>query len=206
MSEPTMNNGAEQWDVNGNAAEPLKPEMQAALDAVAQNLELHTTSGLVLTRLSPENAQQAYDLIDKNREHFSQFEVNSTTGYETVDQVLESIKFLKRIRFLITDQNGVAVGFVNLVPLPSGVVELTYFIDKDNVGKGYATDAATAAVDFALENLSTFAVVARVNPQNIASQKVLSKIGFADSEVGVTGYITYVYVDPFKGLFDDIEG
>lgn len=60
----------------------------------------------------------------------------------------------------------------------AAVVELLYLLNKTTWGRGLATEAAAAALDhgFAAGRLS--AVVGLTRPDNIASKRVLSKLGF----------------------------
>lgn len=58
-------------------------------------------------------------------------------------------------------------------------VELGYVLHKKYWGKGYATQLAKSCVDFVFDNNPDIhRIVAVTTPSNIASQKVLSKVGF----------------------------
>jgi len=59
-------------------------------------------------------------------------------------------------------------------------VELLYLLNKTHWGRGLATEAARAAVEFAFGPARLEKLVAFTDPQNAASQKVLSKLGFLD--------------------------
>jgi RimJ/RimL family protein N-acetyltransferase len=53
-----------------------------------------------------------------------------------------------------------------------------YTIAADAQGNGYATEAATAVVDALFEDADVHRIVASTDPENIASRRVLEKIGF----------------------------
>lgn len=56
-------------------------------------------------------------------------------------------------------------------------IEIYYGFPKKYWGKGFATEAAQAVLKFAFNLANLSEVVGVTNPQNIASQKVLQKIG-----------------------------
>lgn len=55
--------------------------------------------------------------------------------------------------------------------------ELVYALRKENWGQGFAAEAARACLRFAFEELRLERVVAVTRPGNVASQRVLEKIG-----------------------------
>lgn len=60
----------------------------------------------------------------------------------------------------------------------AGAAEIGYGISAEYEGHGYATEAVTAVVDWALRQPSVTCVEAETDEGNIASQKVLKKSGF----------------------------
>lgn len=57
-------------------------------------------------------------------------------------------------------------------------VELLYHFAKNVWGKGYATEAATACVEYAKQHPKVKKIYASAAPQNAGSLKILEKIGF----------------------------
>jgi len=57
------------------------------------------------------------------------------------------------------------------------VLNLMYRFDPSAWGRGYATEAARAVLDWTFQNLPGQVVLARVRPGNLASQRVATKIG-----------------------------
>lgn len=59
-------------------------------------------------------------------------------------------------------------------------VELLYLLNKTHWGRGLATEAAHAAVEYAFGPAKLEKLVAFTDPQNAASRNVLGKLGFSD--------------------------
>lgn len=63
--------------------------------------------------------------------------------------------------------------FPELMPTP----EIGWFIDRTYWGQGLATEGALAAVEFAFEKLEIERLIGIYNPENLASRRVMEKIG-----------------------------
>jgi [ribosomal protein S5]-alanine N-acetyltransferase len=73
---------------------------------------------------------------------------------------------------------GRVIGNCGLLATPeSGGIELIYHIGRAHWGKGYATEAAGACLEYGLRKLRIPRIVALVYPENRASVRVLEKIG-----------------------------
>lgn len=59
----------------------------------------------------------------------------------------------------------------------TGELEVGYAIAKDFWNRGFATEAAEKFVEYAFENLNPEKVVAVAEPENIASRRVMEKLG-----------------------------
>ncbi|MEC3980986.1 GNAT family N-acetyltransferase [Amycolatopsis sp. H20-H5] len=80
------------------------------------------------------------------------------------------------------------IGIAHLRPsveLPGGVAEIGYYVDPACGGLGYATEAASAVLAHGLTTLGLPAVWALVHESNVASLKVLERLGFLDMGGGV---------------------
>jgi [ribosomal protein S5]-alanine N-acetyltransferase len=62
------------------------------------------------------------------------------------------------------------------------VVNLFYRFDPAVWGSGLATEAASAVISWAAENIPDRALIARIRPQNVASQRVAINVGLARAE------------------------
>jgi ribosomal-protein-alanine N-acetyltransferase len=59
-----------------------------------------------------------------------------------------------------------------------GAADLGYRLLRDRWGRGYATEASAACIQYAFVDLDLPRLIARVVPQNTASVRVLEKLGF----------------------------
>ncbi|MEP3246029.1 MAG: GNAT family N-acetyltransferase [Sneathiella sp.] len=83
-------------------------------------------------------------------------------------------------------ESGKFIGFVGLnapaYDLPfNPCVEIGWRLAKDTWGKGYATEAARASLQFAFENLDLDEVVSFTTITNLRSRAVMERLGFANS-------------------------
>ena len=70
----------------------------------------------------------------------------------------------------------------------AGEVEIGYGVAEDWRGNGYATEAVSALVEWALKQSGVMRVTAETEPSNVASQRVLEKAGFVRTgEAGAEG-------------------
>ncbi len=77
-------------------------------------------------------------------------------------------------------ESGVVVGgcCYKGPPDSDAVVEVAYGIDEEHRGRGYATEAANALVDYAFASGRVRKVRAHTKLENAASERVLTKCGF----------------------------
>jgi ribosomal-protein-alanine N-acetyltransferase len=61
-------------------------------------------------------------------------------------------------------------------------IDLGYRYSQDNWGRGIGTEAAEAVMKYGLTDLAMNSIVAAVLPENIASEKILIKLGFIFEE------------------------
>jgi len=110
------------------------------------------------------------------------------TYFTHEDQALEMIELLeqladqqKALRFTIFEKASKHIigscGF-NMFDFDHAITEIGYDLAKVHWGKGYATEAITALIDYAFTNLAMNTIVAKVEAANINSIKVLKKLNF----------------------------
>ncbi|MCC6471429.1 MAG: GNAT family N-acetyltransferase [Alphaproteobacteria bacterium] len=80
----------------------------------------------------------------------------------------------------VEKSSGRFLGHLGLRFLPEfGETEILYMLDNAVWGRGYATEGALAARDFAFDVLGLGRVMAIARPENRASTRVMEKIGMA---------------------------
>jgi len=73
--------------------------------------------------------------------------------------------------------------------------EVGWGIAKDDRGKGYAVEAARAAIDWVFDNLAIDRIIHCINPENLASQGVARRLGATvDAEVVMFGEAVELWV------------
>jgi aromatic ring-cleaving dioxygenase/GNAT superfamily N-acetyltransferase len=78
---------------------------------------------------------------------------------------------------VLADGTHVGMGSFKGPPV-QGAAEIAYAVVPEHQGKGYATDAARAMVDYAFRSGQVVTVLAHTLPSGAASQRVLQKSGF----------------------------
>jgi RimJ/RimL family protein N-acetyltransferase len=56
-------------------------------------------------------------------------------------------------------------------------LEIAWGLSRAACGKGYATEAAIAAIEWAFESLGLERVISIIHPENVASQRVAERVG-----------------------------
>ena len=68
--------------------------------------------------------------------------------------------------------------YIHAKPEINDEVEIGYSINEEYRNHGYATEAGKAAVQFAFEQAGQEVLCAIVKPENVASRRVIEKLGF----------------------------
>lgn len=81
---------------------------------------------------------------------------------------------------IVRTADDLAIGGIGWHGQPDGgVVEAGYDLSPSARGHGYATEALRALSAWALDQPAVEVVVARTEPENVASQRVMERVGFA---------------------------
>ena len=116
-----------------------------------------------------ENTKYMIHLPNDIIEQTSQFLTNVTHEWQKDEPIF--------YEFAIT-LDGIQIGAVSVYLNEQRTEgELGWIINKNYWGKGYATEAAMAVKDFAINELKVSVIVAHCDYRNIASCKIMEKIG-----------------------------
>ena len=96
-----------------------------------------------------------------------------------MEKLLESPNELKA--FVVEKKDGTKVGFIShfyVIHVDGRFLEIGYTFLPNERGKGYCTEAATMMVDYLFLSKDVRRIQAETDERNIASQRVLEKVGF----------------------------
>lgn len=129
--------------------------------------------------LDQSNLPELKNLIDKNVDYFARGHIVAGLYDVVANEISDKDTPTANQRFGIWHRNTL-IGYIGLTTdhdTADGEYDVAYAIDKDNAGLGITTAAVRALVNYEKELGHTF--TAEVESDNIASQRVLKKLGFA---------------------------
>jgi RimJ/RimL family protein N-acetyltransferase len=85
----------------------------------------------------------------------------------------------------VISRDGDVIGACGIEPRAGGAAEIGYWLGAPFWGRGYATEALRAAIDYAFGDLGHTALQAGARVSNPASRRVLEKCGFQWTGVGL---------------------
>ena len=89
------------------------------------------------------------------------------------------------IAFLITRHDDVIIGACGIAAQDDAVPEIGYWLGVKHWGRGYATEAVRALIDYAFTERDHDALQAGARVTNPASRRILEKCGFQWTGVGL---------------------
>jgi ribosomal-protein-alanine N-acetyltransferase len=90
--------------------------------------------------------------------------------------------------------SGELMGRCGLQLIPeTGEVEIDFLLGNPFWGRGFASEAGRASLNYGFEELALDQIVGIVHPENVASQRVLEKLGMWFSEKA-----NYFGIDVFR--------
>ena len=114
--------------------------------------------------------------------------------------------------FLVTLRDDTIIGACGMVATAEPIPELGYWLGVEHWGKGYATEALHAVIDFAFSEFDHAALQAGARVTNPASRRVLEKCGFQWTGVGlyrIRAINSSAPIDRFRlerGIWSAIKG
>lgn len=150
-------------------------------------IELASSDGeVILRQFTPQDAEEIFALIDRNRDHLSQHGENTADKYPTLESVRESIENPKnpnRLRFAIRNRDGRFIGSINLTPDEDNAkqAEVGYYLGEEFSKQGYMGRALEMVTNYGFQNLEYETIYGDVAETNIASSNVLLKAGYKET-------------------------
>ena len=83
--------------------------------------------------------------------------------------------------FIIEKKDGSKIGFIGhfyVLHVAGKQLEIGYSLVPSERGKGYCTEATQLMVDYLFLSKDTMRIQAQTDPRNVASNKLLEKVGF----------------------------
>ena len=137
---------------------------------------------------SPDDAPALATLIVSQREHLVPWEPARPESWFTTEGQREALEQADADRaagrshaFVITDGSCALIGRLNLTSVVRGAGQfcsLSYWVAREQTGRGVATTAVKQALRIAFEDLGLHRVQAETLPHNQASRRVLEHHGF----------------------------
>jgi len=153
------------------------------------------TERLILRILKPEDANAYFEL--SQNEGFRLFQISDyrRSSAEDARQWIEKVaSYHQRNGFgivgVFTKKEGLLVGLGALKYLDqerNSPVELMYRISDLHWGRGYGSEIASKLTHYAFNQAYLPSIVAMVDPHNLSSKKILSKLGFTFKEITEIG-------------------
>ncbi|WP_313893046.1 GNAT family protein [Psychrobacillus sp.] len=107
---------------------------------------------------------------------------NEQQTKDFVNEVLADAKKEGRTRFVFSiidkeNESMIGAGEFNIRDLANKTGEIGYIVNPDFWGNGIATEVAKLLIEFGFKQLQFHRIYATCDPRNIASSKVLEKVG-----------------------------
>jgi [ribosomal protein S5]-alanine N-acetyltransferase len=141
-----------------------------------------TTQGLVLRPLDMEDRDALFQ-ISQEENIFRYFPTQAAWSMEKVEKYINhQIAHWQKYDYghwaVTMRETGQLMGWNGLEFLSdTNETEVGYLFSKEFWGKGYATEATNATVNFGIEKAKLKEIIGLTDPENIASQRVLEKSG-----------------------------
>ena len=145
---------------------------------------------MILRSLTVSDAEGLFQFRTRNAEFFKPWSPEYPKGYFTIDyhrsnlvsietDILNGtlVQFGVYLKSLPERMMG-SVVFSNIIMGPFLSCYLGYRIDKDELNKGYGTEAIKAGAEFMFKEKRLHRIEANIIPRNIASIKAIEKAGF----------------------------
>jgi ribosomal-protein-alanine N-acetyltransferase len=150
---------------------------------------MKASKNIYIRPLNIDDAVESLKFQNNNRDFFEKFSMARNSDFYTIEGQAERIKtFIESMQNdqeyyfgIFKNDDHTLIGTINLFQVLRGSLQsafIGYFLDKNQNGKGYMTEAAKLIVEYAFNELKLHRIEAGVMPHNIGSIRVLEKAGF----------------------------
>ncbi len=150
---------------------------------------IYETKRLLLKPLDKSDSPLLREYLLSNKSFLEQWEPKREADYFEIDSIEKMLKFEKQAAnernalslYIFKKDDGKLIGNVKLSSIVYGIFLSCfagYKLDKDELGKGYMTEALREVVRIAFEEYGLHRIEANIMPRNKASRKVVKKLGF----------------------------
>jgi len=157
------------------------------------------TNRLMIRNFSLDDWKDLQEIvIDKEGSEYAVYDHQFPTSDEEVKSIIEW--FSKSDNFLAVYELAVnkVIGYVSLNGENNKEMDLGYCFNSKFQGKGYATEACTAVIDYAFCELSTESIISGTANLNTPSCRLLKKLGFSKTGESVSSLRKTPEGDPIE--------
>lgn len=156
---------------------------------------IYETERLILKVLDEKDSEKVLDYTLRNKEFFKEFEPEREKEFYTnefqAEQLKNDFNYIEScgmLRLWIFKKDNLEkiigqVTFYNIVPYAFLSCHIGYKSDKDEVKKGYITEAVKKGIEIMFDEYGMHRIEAHVLPENKASLRVLDKLGFMNEGI-----------------------
>jgi len=159
-------------------------EIHPNRDTGKNPIEIASSDGdIILRQFTPQDAEEIFALIDKNRVFLSQNDEPTAAKYPTLKSVKESIEHSEnpdRLRFAIRNKEGTYVGSINLTPdeKDPAQAEIGSYLGEEFQGRGYAGRAHEVLANYGFDFLDYETIYGDIAQTNTRSIKMVERLGW----------------------------
>lgn len=141
------------------------------------------TERLIIRLAEPEDAKSIFsyrsDLVENKYQGWFPDSVEEVRDYiSNMPKTMDIANICFQVAIILVDENrligDMGISFTN----HNMQAEIGCTLDKDYQKKGYATEALKAMVDYLFGTLGKHRIIASVDPRNIASIRLIERLGF----------------------------
>lgn len=148
------------------------------------------TSRTKIDLLRPQYAQAIAEYYQNNRDHLSPWEPVRAEDYYTLafwqnvtEQNVLAFELEQEFRFVAFhhDDPHQIIGVCNFTGLIRGAFQaclMGYSLDRQYLNQGYMTEIVRVTTQYMFEQVGLHRIMSNYMPNNIASERVLQKLGF----------------------------